>query len=135
MKSTNKKLLIIEDEKSLSRMLRDNLEVVHGIEVLQAYDGQEGLEKAKDFKPDLILLDIVMPIMNGIQFLRTLRNDTLLKDIKVIVLTNLSTDPELAKLKELKFTDCIVKSNWNIEDVISRVLIHMDLSPKFPEHS
>jgi two-component system, OmpR family, alkaline phosphatase synthesis response regulator PhoP len=122
MENTTKKILIIEDEKPLSKVLKDNLEAAGNIEVSQAYDGQEGLQKAKDFKPDLILLDIIMPNIDGIGFLQVLRKDPLLGNTKVIILTNVSKYEEVSKFKELKFYDYIVKSNWNIEEVIGRII-------------
>jgi two-component system, OmpR family, response regulator VicR len=117
-----KRILIIEDERPLSKVLKDNLELVSDIEVTQAYDGEEGLEKALAIEPDLILLDVIMPKMDGIQCLRALRAHPSTASIKVVVLTNVATEPTLGELQKMKFTDYIVKSNWNINEVTERIL-------------
>jgi two-component system, OmpR family, response regulator VicR len=121
MGSKQKKVLIVEDEKPLSKVLKDNIETVSGIEVFQAYDGEEGLQKAIEIKPDLILLDVIMPKMDGVQFLQALRKHKDVGETRVVLLTNVSTDPTLSKLRKLRFSDYIVKSNWDINEVIERV--------------
>lgn len=109
------RILIVEDETSLRNALCDKL-AYEGFVVLEAKNGEEGLAVALHEHPDLILLDIVMPVMDGITMLSKIRIDAWGKDAKVIVLTNLS---------DIAIThssyDYLVKSDWKIEDVVARV--------------
>ncbi len=114
------KILIIEDDPLMSRMYKKIFEF-EKYEVETATDGEEGLKKASLSKPTLILLDIMMPKMNGIQVLEKLKADPSLKKIPVIILTNLSgqTDAETAlKLGAVKY---IVKSEYKPEEVVKTV--------------
>lgn len=81
-----KKILIVDDEKDLVETLTFRLEAA-GFEVIPAYDGLEGLSKARKEKPDLILLDVMMPKMDGYQVCRLLKFSTDTKDIPIIMLT------------------------------------------------
>lgn len=110
-----KTILIAEDELLLRNALRDKL-MREGFAVLEAKNGKEGLKIALSKHPDLILLDIIMPIMDGMTMLAKLREDKWGKDARVIVLTNLS---EIAVAHESY--DYLVKSDWKIEDLIARV--------------
>lgn len=94
------KILIVEDDGFLSKMYAKKFQIA-GFEVEVAHDGVEGFAKAKSFKPDLILMDILMPKQNGIETLDKLKADSELKSIPVIMATNLSTtdDAETAKKK------------------------------------
>lgn len=90
-----KKILIVEDEHAYLKLLSSQL-TEKGYMVIEAIDGQKGLEKAKSERPDLILLDIRMPIMDGMAMLRALRKEEVDKT-KVIVLTNLEPDDKILK--------------------------------------
>ena len=81
-----KKLLVVDDEKNFRDVIRTRLEN-NGYDVVLASDGDDGVNKAKEEKPDLILLDIMMPKMDGYTVLKTLKGDDDLKDIPVIMLT------------------------------------------------
>lgn len=91
-----KKVLIVEDEIPYLNILHDQLSK-HGFSVLEASDGKTGLALAKNEHPDLLLLDIRMPIMNGLDMLNELRKDGYGKNANVIVLTNLEPDDEIIK--------------------------------------
>lgn len=88
------KILIIEDELSYLKLMRSQL-IKNGYTVIEATDGKEGLALAKAQHPDMILLDIKMPIMDGISMLGKLRKDTFGKLIKVIILTNIEPDDKI----------------------------------------
>lgn len=88
-----KKILVIDDEENIVKMLKTLLEI-NDYEAETALDGKEGLSKANKYKPDLILLDLVMPNLNGYQVLETLRGDETLKSIPVILFT--AAPPEVA---------------------------------------
>lgn len=81
-----KKILIVEDNV-VNRVLMQDLLTYHGYEILEAGDGAEGIEKARKYKPDLILMDMQMPIMDGIQAVTRLKADPKTRDIKIISLT------------------------------------------------
>src|SRR3989339_580962 len=92
-KSKNKKIIIIEDEKSLLKALRIEL-ADSNLEILSALDGESGLALVKREKPDLVLLDILMPRMDGYEVLKFLKTNKSTKNIPVIVLTNLGQEEE-----------------------------------------
>ncbi len=102
------KVLIVEDEKALSDAYRMILEKEkHTVTV--AFDGKEALESVKVFTPDIILLDLLMPKMNGLEFLKHFKPEEH-KNTKVIVLTNLDTDKEVKGARELGASRYIVKA-------------------------
>ncbi len=121
--TTKKTILIIEDELPELSALRDKL-VRKGFAILEAKNGEEGLGIALRDQPDLILLDIVMPVMDGMTMLKKLRAENEWgKTVPVIILTNLMVDDE-QRNREIKETEpayYLVKSDWKIEDVVAKV--------------
>jgi CheY-like chemotaxis protein len=116
-----KKILIIEDELAYSKLLNDQL-ASRSYKIITAYDGQEGLAKAKKEKPDLILLDIRMPKMDGLTMLKILRKDTKGKKIKTILLTNLEPDETIVhKVVDDQPAYYFVKSDTKLEDLIKKI--------------
>ena len=116
----NKKILIVEDEVALLNALRDKF-TREGFAVLEAKNGEEGLEIALREHPDLILLDIIMPVMDGMTMLAKLREDNWGKDAKVIVLTNLSDTEKVSAAMTKGTFDYLVKADWKLEDVVRKV--------------
>jgi CheY-like chemotaxis protein len=92
-----------------------------GFRIFQAANGQEALDLALKEHPDLIMLDLLMPVMDGVTMLKELRKDEWGKEVKVLVLTNLSTDEKLDEVKEFGVEDYLVKSDWKIEDVVQKI--------------
>jgi len=115
-----KKILIVEDEKSLLDVLVMKFSD-EGFEVHQARDGVQGLETAVVKKPDLILLDIIMPRMDGITMLKKLREDLWGKEVPVILLTNLGDSEKIAEVMEYGVYDYLVKAEWKMEELVERV--------------
>lgn len=121
----SEKILVADDESPLRHALRDKL-IREGFEVDEAADGDEALAKLKSFKPDLLLLDFVMPKKDGVEVLKAMKRDDQIKDIKVMMLTNLS-DPmksyEATDAGEgiLTAMDYLVKSDWKIEEVMEKI--------------
>ncbi|MDP3964591.1 MAG: response regulator [bacterium] len=113
------KILLIEDEKMLSSMYSTKF-TKEGYNLVAAYDGEEGLAKAKTEKPDLILLDIIMPKLDGFVVLKALKEDSSLKDIPVILLTNLGQDEDIKKGKELGANDYFIKANHTPAEVVEK---------------
>ena len=116
-----KKILIVEDELAYVKLLHDQL-VAKGYEIYEAKDGKEGLEVAKKEKPDLILLDIRMPVMDGMTMLSLLRKDESGKSVKVIILTNLEPDKKIiGEVVKDKLTYYFVKSDTKLEDLTEKI--------------
>jgi DNA-binding response OmpR family regulator len=116
----NNTVLIIEDEMPLQKVLKEKL-TYEGFIVSQAFNGEEGLKAAIQDRPDLILLDILMPIMDGNVMLKKLRTDAWGKNAKVILITNLNEKSMIDEATENGALDYIVKSDWKIADVVKKI--------------
>ncbi len=116
----NKKVLIVEDEESLAQMYQTKFEH-EGYEVVVATDGSEGVIKANDEKPDIILLDIILPKKDGFMVLKELKAGKTTADIKVIMLTNLGQDEDVVKGKKLGAIDYLVKANLTPAQLVDKV--------------
>lgn len=120
MESSPKKILVIEDEFALRDTLKEVL-LQERFLVSVATNGEEGLALALTEHPDLILLDIILPRMDGITMLKKLREDVWGKGAKVILLTNLDTNKEVAAAVEQGAYEYLVKSDWKIDDVVAMI--------------
>lgn len=116
----NKKILVVEDEPSLLGALRAKL-TQEGFDFIEARNGQTGLEQALKEKPDMILLDIIMPVMDGLTMLGKLRENAWGKTVPVIIITNLSDDEKVMEAVKQGSYDYLIKSNWSIAEVISKI--------------
>ncbi|TAN58456.1 response regulator [Patescibacteria group bacterium] len=114
------KILIIEDEKFISKAYQVGL-AHEGFKTIAAYDGKEGLAMAKKEKPDLILLDIIMPVMDGLTMLKELRGQEWGKDMKVLVLTNSNDQAKTSESAHLNAIDFLLKSEWSIELLTKKI--------------
>jgi len=117
-----KKILLIEDEEIMVDLLKKKLSN-EGYEVLVAKDGEEGLKVLKQIesKPDLILLDIIMPKLGGFEVMEEMRKDIKLKDIPVMIISNSGQPVELEKAKNLGAKDWIIKTDFDVQEVILKV--------------
>jgi DNA-binding response OmpR family regulator len=115
-----KKILFIEDESALQKTFRDILEK-EGYQMISALDGESGLRLAKSEKPDLILLDLILPRKDGFEVLKELKSDESTKEIPVIVLTNLEDIESVERAIELGATTYLVKAQYTLEEVIQKV--------------
>lgn len=115
-----KTILIIEDDQALLKALVEKF-THEGFSVLEAHNGEEGLGKSLQEQPDIILLDIVMPKMDGITMLEKLREDSWGKNAKVILLTNLSSSEKISEAINLGSYKYLVKTDWKIKDVVEKV--------------
>jgi len=114
------KILFIEDEQTLQKTLSDVL-IKEGYKVKTASDGEAGLALAKEFKPDLVLLDLILPKKDGFSVLKEMRADEELKYMPVIVLTNLEGTADVERVLELGATTYLVKANYDLSEVVARV--------------
>ena len=115
-----KKLLFIEDEAAIHKTLSDVLQQ-EGYETISALDGEAGLQRAQAEIPDLILLDLILPKMNGFEVLQALKADEKTKGIPVIILTNLEQMENVQKAIDLGATTYLVKANYSLEEVVRKV--------------
>lgn len=115
-----KTILFIEDEPTLQKTVGHILEE-EGFEIKSALDGEIGLQKAKKSKPDLILLDLILPKKDGFEVLAELKKDQTTKDIPVIVLTNLEGTKDVEKILKLGATTYLVKANYELEEVVKKI--------------
>ena len=118
--SNSKKVLVVDDDKDLCKVLSDSL-MSDSLEVLKAYDGEEGLEIALKEHPDLILLDVLMPKMNGWEMLEKLRTDEWGKTAKVIVLTVLDDVESISRALEDGQYEYLVKTDWDLDEIVKKV--------------
>ncbi len=119
-KKNKPKILLAEDDKFISLAYQDGFKRA-GFEVIVAYDGVDALDKLKSKKPDLILLDVIMPQKNGFEVLEEIKNNPELKNIPVIILSNLGQDTDIQKGRELGAVDYLIKSNFSMNKVIEKI--------------
>lgn len=121
-----KRILIVEDDAALSVAYRSRLEL-EGFDVREVNNGEDALSAALEYKPDLILLDAMMPKISGFDVLDILRNTVATADIKVVMLTALSQPKDKERAEELGVNEYMVKSQVVISDVVSRVKHHLGI--------
>jgi CheY-like chemotaxis protein len=120
MQENSATILLAEDNKFLRRTAEATLNR-HGFTVLTASDGEEALKLAESNEPDLILLDVVMPKMNGFDVLRVLKREPATSAIPVIVLSNLEQQNDIATARELGAAGFWVKANVGLEELVERI--------------
>ncbi len=128
MEAAKKKILLVEDDVALAAVYRSRLEL-EGFEVHEVHDGEDALSAAVSFKPDLILLDAMMPKISGFDVLDILRNTPETTNIRVIMLTALSQPKDKERAEQLGVDDYLVKSQVVISDVVARVRHHLGMEP------
>ena len=116
-----KKILLIEDEQLMIDLLKRKL-TQEGYEISVAKDGIEGLEKMRKIKPDLILLDIVMPRMGGFEVMEEMIKEEELKKMPVIVISNSGQPVELDRAKQLGANDWLIKTDFDPQEVVEKVV-------------
>ncbi len=123
---SNKKLLIVEDEKPLVKVLEIFLKE-KPVDLEIATDGELAWEKLADFKPDLILLDLWLPKINGIEFLKKVKADDHYKEIPVVIFSNMSMDSGGKKALELGAAEYIDKSSVTTDALAEKVLEYLGM--------
>jgi len=125
MDAKNTKILIVEDEEILLTALSEELKQ-EGFNIIGAHDGVEGVEMAGQEKPDLILLDLVMPRLDGIGALKQMKENPETKDIPVVILTNLSDYGKVSDALTLGAMDYLVKANYRLEELVNKIKTILD---------
>ncbi len=123
---SKKKILLVEDDSDLGTVYQSRLEL-EGFEVRRVANGEEALSNAVEFKPDLILLDVMMPKINGFDVLDILRTTPETMSIRIIMLTALSQAKDVERAKSLGADDYLVKSQVVISDVVARIKYHLGI--------
>jgi len=114
------RILIVEDDPYIMRVYERKFQA-EGFTIATAKNGEEGLEKVKEAKPDIILLDLVMPKKDGFEFVRELRKDDTYAKTPIIVLTNLGQEHDIERAQKLGISAYLLKSNQSIQDVFEMV--------------
>jgi len=121
-----KKVLVIEDDKFLKDLLIGQLTIA-GYSVIHTMDCEEGLKKAKNEKPDLILLDLVLPGINGFEFLKEAKKDSSeIKDIPVLILSNLGQSDDIKRGIALGAEDFLIKAHYILPEIIEKIKKTLD---------
>lgn len=126
MDQAQKKILLVEDDDSLASVYVTRLEA-EGFVIKRVPNGEDALAAAIEFKPDLILLDVMMPKVSGFDVLDILRNTPETANVQVIMLTALSQESDKKRAEELGVDDYLVKSQVVIADVVDKVKAHLGL--------
>ena len=129
---SKKKILLVEDDEALASVYKSRLEL-EGFDTKGVFNGEEALSAAIAFKPDLILLDAMMPKISGFDVLDILRNTTETADVRVIMLTALSQPKDKERAEALGVNEYLVKSQVVIGDVIERVKFHLGMIDEKPQ--
>lgn len=129
MNDTNqnlKKILLVEDDDALASVYQTRLEA-EGFNLKRVPNGEDALASALEYKPDLILLDVMMPKVSGFDVLDILRNTPETANVKIIMLTALSQDSDRERAESLGVNDYLVKSQVVIADVVDRIKQHLNV--------
>lgn len=116
-----KKILLVEDEEIMIDLLQRKL-TKEGYEISVARDGEEGLKIMREIKPDLILLDIIMPKMGGLEVMEEMNKDPKLNIIPIIVISNSGQPVELDRAKKLGAKDWLIKTQFDPQEVVDKVI-------------
>lgn len=122
-----KKILLVEDDDALASVYQTRLQA-EGFDLKRVPNGEDALAAALAYKPDLILLDVMMPKVSGFDVLDILRNTPETTNVKVIMLTALSQDSDKERAESLGVDDYLVKSQVVIADVVDRIKTHLGLA-------
>lgn len=128
-------ILVVEDTELIRRMYTDKL-ATEGYTVLSAADGKEGLNQLRTHNVDLVVLDLIMPVVSGLEMLEVMKADPRTKDIPVIVLSNLGQESDVERGVELGATDYLIKNSAKPADVADKIRLTLDaMGGRFEERS
>lgn len=132
-KTRPKTILIVDDDQFITIAYKSGLEQA-GYAVIVAQDGEEAVQSMLDSRPDLVLLDIIMPKMDGFEVLQSVKGTPSLSNIPIIVFTNLSQKSDADKALEYGAVDFLTKADVSLSDVLLRLerLLNPDFDPNLP---
>ena len=116
-----KKILIIEDDEFFRELIRKKISSNKDFEFMEAADGEKGLEAIKKEKPDLVLLDLLLPNVDGFEVLSKVRSDSDISKTPIIVLSNLGQQEDIEKALKLGANDYMIKSQFDINQIIDKI--------------
>ena len=116
-----KKILLVEDDPFLSSLLKNRL-VKESVEVTHAHDGQEALDVLKTYKPDLILLDLILPKKSGFEVMEGIKQDPQLQNAPIIIISNLGQPEDIQKGQQLGAVEYFIKAKTSIDDLIGNIM-------------
>jgi len=114
------KILVVEDDKFLRELIVSKLTKENYI-VLTAFDGEEGIKKIKEEKPDLVLLDLILPGIDGFEVLSQMKRDIIVSSIPVIILSNLGQKEDIEKGLELGANDYLIKAHFTPREIVEKI--------------
>ena len=114
------KILLIEDDLFFRKFYVEKLRE-KGFEIDEASNGEEGLGKMASFKPDIVVLDMIMPVKDGFDFLQDIKNDSKYKKIPILVFSTLGQESDVAKAKQLGATDFVNKSLFDFDKLLMKI--------------
>jgi DNA-binding response OmpR family regulator len=120
MTTSPKKILIVEDDVFLNELMAKKL-IEEGFDVIKAANGEEGLELTRQEKPDLILLDLILPGVDGFEILEKMKDDPEMSSIPVIILSNLGQREDIERGFDLGADDYLIKAHFTPDEIIERV--------------
>lgn len=115
-----KKILIVEDDKFLRELISQKLQK-EGYDITEAVDGEEGVKKSRDSKPDLILLDLILPGIDGFEVLSRVKEDAESKSVPVIILSNLGQKEDVERGMKLGAVDFLIKAHFTPGEIIEKI--------------
>ena len=118
--SAGKKVLIIEDDSFLSSLIKARLEK-EGLAVIQAFDGEEGLQILRKERPNLIVLDLIMPKVSGFEVMEYISLNVELNQIPVVILSNLAQERDIEKARRLGAKEFFIKIKVSIDDLVAKI--------------
>ena len=114
------KILIIEDDKFLRELIAQKL-VKEGYDVSEAIDGEEGVKKTKEVKPDLVLLDLILPEMDGFEVLSRIKEDPTVSSVPVIILSNLGQKEDVERCLKIGAADYLIKAHFTPGEIVEKI--------------
>lgn len=128
-----KTILLIEDEPLLANLLKQRLEK-DGFKVLLARDGEEGLKTLREIKPDLILLDIILPKISGFEIMETLKSNIEFQQAPIVIISNLGQDTDIEKGQALGAVGYFIKAKISIEELVVQLKRFLETGGDFLSH-
>jgi CheY-like chemotaxis protein len=116
-----KTILVVEDDTILRDLISQKLKKENKYEIVEAIDGEEGIKKARETKPDLVLLDLILPGIDGFGVLEQIKKDPETAKIPVIILSNLGQKEEIEKGLKLGATDFLIKAHFTLSEIVKKV--------------
>lgn len=123
-KKIQKRVLVVEDDKAYANIYRVKLQN-EGFDIIMAMNGDEALMLAAAEIPDLILLDLIMPVTDGFQVLETIKSQQKLKKIPIVVFSNLSQEEDIERVKKMGAAEYFIKANLSIHEMVSKVRAYL----------